>query len=94
MGVEPLSDEFTASYLLNQLRGKNRAIKLMIMDNAIVVGVGNIYANESLFQAALLPNRPANSLSLKDCEHLVSAIKHICNAPLRRAAALCAICEF
>lgn len=77
LGVEPLSDEFTASYLLNQLRGKNRAIKLMIMDNAIVVGVGNIYANESLFQAALLPNRPANSLSLKDCEHLVSAIKHI-----------------
>lgn len=77
LGVEPLSDAFTAAYLLDKLRGKNRAVKLMIMDNAIVVGVGNIYANESLFQAALLPNRPAHSLNLEDCQHLVNAIKQI-----------------
>ncbi|MCG7656727.1 bifunctional DNA-formamidopyrimidine glycosylase/DNA-(apurinic or apyrimidinic site) lyase [Wielerella bovis] len=77
LGVEPLSDEFTPEYLLAKLQGKSRAIKLMIMDNAIVVGVGNIYANESLFQAALLPNRPAKSLNLQDCANLVAAIKQI-----------------
>lgn len=77
LGVEPLSDEFTAEYLLNKLRGKKRAIKLMLMDNAIVVGVGNIYANESLFQAALLPSRMAQSLNLADCERLVAAVKQI-----------------
>lgn len=77
LGVEPLSDDFTPQYLLAKLQGKNRAIKLMLMDNAVVVGVGNIYANESLFQAALLPNRPAKSLNLQDCENLVVAIKQI-----------------
>ena len=77
LGVEPLSDEFTATYLLNQLRGKNRAIKQAIMDNSVVVGVGNIYANESLFQAAILPTRPAKTLNLNDCERLVTAIKQI-----------------
>lgn len=77
LGVEPLSDAFTAAYLLDKFRGKDRAVKLMIMDNALVVGVGNIYANESLFQAALLPNRPAHSLNLDDCQRLVDAIKCI-----------------
>ncbi|MDK4681080.1 bifunctional DNA-formamidopyrimidine glycosylase/DNA-(apurinic or apyrimidinic site) lyase [Kingella negevensis] len=77
LGVEPLSDEFTAEYLFSKLQGKNRAIKLMIMDNAVVVGVGNIYANESLFQAAILPNRPAKLVSKEECADLVVAIKQI-----------------
>lgn len=77
LGVEPLSDDFNAAYLLNKLRGKNRGIKLMLMDNAVVVGVGNIYANESLFQAGLLPMRKSNSLNAKDCQRLVAAIKQI-----------------
>ena len=62
---------------MNKLRGKKRAIKLMLMDNAVVVGVGNIYANESLFQAAILPNRAAKSLDLDDCVRLVAAVKQI-----------------
>ena len=77
LGIEPLSDDFTPEYLLNKLQGKSRAIKLMLMDNAVVVGVGNIYANESLFQAAILPNRAAKTLDLSDCERLVAAIKQI-----------------
>lgn len=77
LGVEPLSDAFNAQYLFNQLKNKNRAIKLMIMDNHTVVGVGNIYANESLFKAGISPNRVANTLNLKDCKILVAAIKHI-----------------
>lgn len=77
LGVEPLSNEFTAEYLFKQLHGKSRAIKLMLMDNAVVVGVGNIYANESLFQAALLPQRAAKTLDLADCERLVVAIQRV-----------------
>lgn len=83
LGVEPLSDDFTAEYLHAKLRGKSRAIKLMLMDNAIVVGVGNIYANESLFQAGILPQRAAKTLDLADCSRLVDAVKHI----LQRAIA-------
>lgn len=77
LGVEPLSDDFTAQYLWTKCQGKNRAIKSIIMDNAIVVGIGNIYANESLFQAAILPNRQAHSLNLADCQNLVASIKRI-----------------
>ena len=55
----------------------------MLMDNALVVGVGNIYANESLFRAGILPDRPAQSLDLTDCKRLVEAVKQI----LRRAIA-------
>ncbi len=77
LGVEPLSDAFTPEYLLEKLHGKSRAIKLMLMDNAVVVGVGNIYANESLFEAGVLPNRLAKSLSDDECVLLVAAIKRI-----------------
>ncbi len=77
LGVEPLSHHFNAEYLFTQLQGKNRAIKLTLMDNTIVVGVGNIYANESLFMAGILPQRPANTLNLQECQRLVVAIKQI-----------------
>ncbi|UOP04161.2 bifunctional DNA-formamidopyrimidine glycosylase/DNA-(apurinic or apyrimidinic site) lyase [Conchiformibius kuhniae] len=77
LGVEPLQDGFTAEYLFAVLQKQSRPIKTALMDNAVVVGVGNIYANESLFQAALLPTRPAKSLSLDDCARLVAAVKAI-----------------
>jgi formamidopyrimidine-DNA glycosylase len=68
LGIEPFSPEFTADYLSNLLKGKNKPIKLAIMDNANLVGVGNIYASESLFLAKVLPTRPASSLSKKEIE--------------------------
>lgn len=77
LGPEPLSDEFNAHYLHTKCQNKKRAIKLMLMDNDIVVGVGNIYANESLFEAQIAPSRPAASLTLTECQHLVLAIKRI-----------------
>ncbi len=77
LGPEPLTAVFSAAYLLQKLQTKNRAIKLVIMDNAVVVGVGNIYANEALFLAGINPNRIAKSLSLKECKNLVHAIKKV-----------------
>ncbi|MDO5356062.1 MAG: bifunctional DNA-formamidopyrimidine glycosylase/DNA-(apurinic or apyrimidinic site) lyase [Conchiformibius sp.] len=77
LGVEPLEDNFTAEYLFHALQKQSRPIKTALMDNALVVGVGNIYANESLFQAAVLPDRPAKSLSLDECTRLTAAVKTI-----------------
>lgn len=75
LGPEPLEGEFTPAYMKAKLAKKSVAIKLALMDNHIVVGVGNIYANEALFRAGIKPTRPADKLSRADCERLVLTIK-------------------
>lgn len=76
LGPEPLSDAFTAAYLYHQLRTRTTAIKIAIMDSHLVVGVGNIYASESLFRAGIHPATPAKKLTRAKCERLVTEIKH------------------
>ena len=63
LGPEPFADGFDASYLHQAVRGRTAAIKLALMDNTLVVGVGNIYANEALFRAGIHPARAANKVS-------------------------------
>jgi formamidopyrimidine-DNA glycosylase len=75
LGPEPLNDAFSGKYLHQQISKRKAAIKVAIMDAKLVVGVGNIYANESLFRARLNPQLPANQLSLEQCEQLVAEIK-------------------
>lgn len=77
LGPEPLEDEFDADYLYCKLHNQKRAVKLALMDNAVVVGVGNIYANESLFKAGISPKRPANKITKKESERLTEAIRTI-----------------
>jgi formamidopyrimidine-DNA glycosylase len=77
LGVEPLTAEFTGLYLYHQAAKKNKVIKSFIMDNAIVVGVGNIYASEALFASKLHPTNPAHILTLAQCNSLVENIKAI-----------------
>ncbi|TEU30277.1 bifunctional DNA-formamidopyrimidine glycosylase/DNA-(apurinic or apyrimidinic site) lyase [Alkanindiges illinoisensis] len=77
LGPEPLDNEFDANYLASKLKGKSTAIKVAIMDNAVVVGVGNIYATESLFNTGIHPARPAHSLTMPEIEKLVLEIKRI-----------------
>jgi len=77
LGPEPLEDLFDAQYLSEKLQKKNMNIKTAMMDNKIVVGVGNIYINESLFEAKISPLRLASSLNKKEIEGLVKAIKNI-----------------
>lgn len=81
LGPEPLEDSFNGNYLYQMLKKQSRPIKTALMDNEVVVGVGNIYANESLFAAGILPTRPAQRLKKKECIALVEAIQKI----LRRA---------
>ena len=82
LGPEPLDDNFNAQYLHNQLKTRSIAIKVAIMDSHLVVGVGNIYASESLFRARIQPETPAKNLTINQCENLVAEIKSTLNDAL------------
>jgi len=77
LGPEPFDVLFTAKYLHQKSRKRNVAIKSFIMDSHIVVGVGNIYASESLFLANIHPTQAAKKISLRRFEVLVTAIQKI-----------------
>jgi formamidopyrimidine-DNA glycosylase len=77
LGPEPLSDDFDAEYLYRRSRKRTLPVKQFIMDSKVVVGVGNIYANESLFMAHIKPARKAGTLTRKNCEDLVRDIKRV-----------------
>ncbi|KAB8310531.1 bifunctional DNA-formamidopyrimidine glycosylase/DNA-(apurinic or apyrimidinic site) lyase [Erwinia endophytica] len=77
LGPEPLHGEFNASYLFEKSRGKRTPIKPWLMDNKLVVGVGNIYASESLFAAGIHPDRQAMALSYDEAALLVNTIKAV-----------------
>lgn len=82
LGPEPLEADFNAQYLFDQTRTRNAAIKITIMDSHLVVGVGNIYASESLFRARIHPETPAKQLTFLQCEKLVQEIKATLNDSL------------
>jgi len=77
LGPEPLTEALTGEYLYEQTRRRSVAIKQALMDNALVVGVGNIYANESLFRAGIHPDRAANRVSLARYKRLVFEVKAV-----------------
>jgi len=77
MGPEPMSETFTLSYLMDVLKKKGGKIKAVLMDQAVMAGIGNIYANEVLFEAGIHPERPAKSLTPKEIEAIYNAIKKI-----------------
>jgi len=83
LGLEPLSAAFNAKYLFAKTRKKKIAIKQLIMNSQIVVGVGNIYACEALFKAKILPSRAAQSLDYAECQNLVREIKKILRAAIK-----------
>lgn len=83
LGPEPLSDRFTPNYLAHALAGRQAAIKLAIMDQHLVVGVGNIYACEALFQAGIAPQRAAGSLTHGETTRLVDSIRTVLEASIR-----------
>ena len=75
MGIEPLTEAFSADWLYEQTRRRNGPIKPLLMDSHLVVGIGNIYASESLFSAGISPVRAANRIGRKRYERLIPAIK-------------------
>ncbi len=82
LGPEPLSDAFTPAYLWAACQKRTAPIKNVIMDQAIVVGIGNIYANEALFRAQIHPAEPAHNLTERNCLNLIMAITAVLSEAL------------
>lgn len=83
LGPEPFDPAFTGAYLRRCGQGRRPAIKTLIMDHHIVVGVGNIYANEALFAAGINPLRPAGQVTEDECERLAAAIQDVLAEAIR-----------
>lgn len=77
LGPEPLSSTFNGDYLYEKSRNRTIPIKSFLMNSQVVVGVGNIYANEALFLAQISPLKPAGTLSKRKYQHLSQAIQTV-----------------
>lgn len=84
LGPEPLTDAFHAVYFADKAKNKKTVVKQFIMNNAVVVGVGNIYASESLFQARIHPKTPVGVLSVLQIEVLVTEIKKVLETAIQQ----------
>lgn len=84
LGPEPWDDTFTGDYLYARSRGRRRSVKAFLMDATIVVGVGNIYANEALFAAGIHPRRAAGRVGRARYDRLAASVRSI----LERAIAV------
>jgi formamidopyrimidine-DNA glycosylase len=82
LGPEPFAPELTGSYLHRLGQGRRASIKAFLMDQRVVVGVGNIYASEALFRAGIHPQRAAGQVSLARYEHLAAAIREVLGAAI------------
>jgi formamidopyrimidine-DNA glycosylase len=83
LGLEPLEKDFTPEALAVCVKGKKTSIKIAIMDQRLVVGVGNIYASESLFHARINPKRRAGSIKREEIIRLVPSIRKVLQAAIR-----------
>ena len=77
LGPEPLSAAFSAAYLYRLSRGRKRPIKNLLMDQAMVAGIGNIYASEALFRAGIRPRRQSRRLTRAEAARLVDAVRDV-----------------
>jgi formamidopyrimidine-DNA glycosylase len=84
LGPEPLDSGFDADYLASTARGRRVAIKQFLMDQRVVVGVGNIYASEALFQAGIHPCRAAGRVSVRRLERLVNSVRQVLGEAIRQ----------
>lgn len=84
LGIEPLSAEFSGAHLYRGFRGRTTAVKQALLVGSVVVGVGNIYAAESLFHAGIRPQTSVGKLSLARCTKLASAIQAVLSAAIER----------
>jgi formamidopyrimidine-DNA glycosylase len=83
LGPEPLSPEFDGAFLARAAKGRRVAIKQLLMNSQIVVGVGNIYASEALFRAGIRPRRPAGRLTTAEFAALAKAVKQVLKEAIR-----------
>ncbi|HEY8507251.1 MAG TPA: bifunctional DNA-formamidopyrimidine glycosylase/DNA-(apurinic or apyrimidinic site) lyase [Steroidobacteraceae bacterium] len=83
LAPEPFDERFNGEYLYRATRGRRVAIKQLLMNSSVVVGVGNIYASEALFRARIRPRRQARTLSRQEAAALVRAVRTVLNLAIR-----------
>jgi formamidopyrimidine-DNA glycosylase len=83
LGIEPLGDDLTPARLATILKGRTTSIKAALLDQRLVVGIGNIYACEALFDAGIAPRRPAGSCKPGEIKKLVTSIRKVLNAAIK-----------
>lgn len=83
LGPEPLSQDFKLEQFREALRARSTRIKVLLLDQRFLAGLGNIYADEALFEARINPNRPAHSLSDREIKLLYEAIRHVLASGIR-----------
>ena len=76
-GIEPISDDLTKEYLYGKFKKSNKYIKTLLLDQTIISGLGNIYADEVLFGASIKPTRRGSSIKLNECQKIVDASRKI-----------------
>jgi formamidopyrimidine-DNA glycosylase len=84
LGPEPLEDGLTASYLATRARRRKAAVKLFLMDQRIVVGVGNIYASEALYRAGVRPRRAAGRIKAAEWQRIVDSVRAVLGEAIRQ----------
>jgi len=84
LAPEPLSEAFNGTYFFEKTRNRKVAIKSLVMNSAVAVGAGNIYANESLFMSKIHPQTQACLLTRKQCDVLVNNIKQVLEAAIQQ----------
>lgn len=87
LGPEPLSDAFTVTWLARQLGRRRRVLKPLLLDQTFIAGIGNIYADEALFRAAIRPDRHSNSLEEEEVTALHEAIQTVLRLGIQRQGA-------
>jgi formamidopyrimidine-DNA glycosylase len=87
LGPEPLTDDFTAEELTARLAGRRRVLKPLLLDQTFIAGIGNIYADEALFEAKLLPTRRSETLTAEEIAALHAAIRKVLALGIAREGA-------
>ncbi|MFW5888552.1 MAG: bifunctional DNA-formamidopyrimidine glycosylase/DNA-(apurinic or apyrimidinic site) lyase [Patescibacteria group bacterium] len=82
-GADPLSDRFTAEYFRKATRKRKAAVKQVLMDQSVIAGIGNIYADEILFEAGVRPDRPATEIKKEEAQKIVKATQKILKQAVR-----------
>ena len=77
IGKDPFDETLTADYLLLKFKNKRIAIKVVLLDQSIINGIGNIYASEALYLAKILPQREALTLTKQECETLIESVREV-----------------
>lgn len=85
LGPQPFDKSLNAKYLLQQFKGKTQAIKTALLDQSIIAGIGNIYADEILFACKINPLRKAGLISEKDCNNIIQACREVMQKSIKNA---------